>query len=130
MRRSGVSLLVILMFFSFGIPGCLETACDIHGEIDNSLGSNDEVIVHLVTKDCKTCPWQVKASAYAYSGVETFCFVTDGDAKILFDNLNQYVKGDEISEGAGHEITSGEYDFTVGEDGTIKDSEGNIYSFF
>ena len=36
MIKSGISVLVILMFFSTAIPGCLESTCDITGEIDNS----------------------------------------------------------------------------------------------
>ena len=130
MTKSALSFLVILMFFSTAIPGCIESTCDITGEIDNSLGYADEVAVHLVTKDCKTCPWQIKASAYAYDGVRDFCFVYDGDAKLLFDDAKRFLKGDEVSEDIGYEFTAGEYNFLVDEDGNIRDSEGNIYSFF
>lgn len=118
------------MFFSSGMPGCLEATCDISGEIDNSLGFADDVVVHLVTKTCKTCPWQVTASVYAYKGVKDFCFVYDGDAKLLFDEAENFLKGDEVSEDIGYDFTAGEYIFSVDEDGTVRDSDGNIYSFF
>ena len=130
MIKSGISVLVILMFFSTAIPGCLESTCDITGEIDNSLGFADDVVVHLVEKNCKTCPWQVTASVFAYKGVKSFCFGYDGDAKLLFDNAENFLKGDEVSEDIGFEFTAGKYTFLVDEDGTIRDSEGNIYSFF
>ena len=130
MIKSGISVLVILMFFSTAIPGCLESTCDITGEIDNSLGFADDVVVHLVEKNCKTCPWQVTASVFAYRGVKSFCFGYDGGAKLLFDNAENFLKGDEVSEDIGFEFTAGEYTFLVDEDGTIRDSEGNIYSFF
>lgn len=128
--RSKVSVLVILMFLLTAIPGCLESTCDISGEIDNSLGFADDVVVHLVEKNCKTCPWQVTASVFAYKGVKSFCFGYDGDAKLLFDNAENFLKGDEVSEDIGFEFTAGEYTFLVDEDGTVRDSEGNIYSFF
>ena len=130
MLRRGVTFLVIVMFFSSGIPGCLETTCDISGEIDNSLGFADDVVVHLVEKNCKTCPWQVTASVFAYKGVKSFCFGYDGNAKLLFDNAENFLKGDEVSEGIGYEFSAGDYMFSVDEDGAVRDSDGNIYSFF
>ena len=120
---------MVMVFFT-GLSGCLDNACDIQGEIDNSLGYTDDVVVHLVIKDCKTCPWQIKASAYAYQGMQDFCFVYDGDAKLLFDDAKRYLEGDEISEDIGTEFTAGEYKFTVDADGVIRDSAGNLYSFF
>jgi hypothetical protein len=117
-------------FLFTALAGCVQTSCDLSGEIDNSLGYADDIVVHLVTKDCKTCPWQVKASAYAYTGVKSFCFAYDGDAKLVFDDAERFFKGDEVSDGIGHEFTAGDYTFSVDEDGTIRDSEGNVYSFF
>ena len=43
----------MLMVFFTGLSGCLDNACDIQGEIDNSLGYTDDVVVHLVIKDVK-----------------------------------------------------------------------------
>lgn len=129
-HRYGAVAFISLSLVFTSLAGCIQTTCDISGEIDNSLGYADDVVVHLVTKDCKTCPWQVKASAYAYTGVKNFCFVYDGDAKLVFDDAERFLKGDEVSDGIGHELTAGDYTFSVDEDGTIRDSDGNVYSFF
>lgn len=54
----------------------------------------------------------------------------EGDAKLVFDDAERFLKGDEVSDGTGHEFTAGDYTFSVDEDGTVRDSDGNVYSFF
>lgn len=129
-----IAIFLSVSFLFTALAGCVQTTCDISGEIDNSLGYADDVVVHFVTKNCKTCPWQIQASAKAYKGVKSFCFaynnVYDGNAKLLFDDAERFLKGDEVGDDIGHDITAGDYTFSVDEDGTIRDSDGNVYSFF
>lgn len=51
-----IAAFLAVSFLFTSLAGCMQTSCDISGEIANSLGLADDVAVHLVTKDCKTCP--------------------------------------------------------------------------
>ena len=114
------------------MSGCIETTCDIHAEIDNAAGGKDEVAIYLVTQKCPSCPWQVKAAAYAYKGTGIICWAIENEEpiRIFFADDRDIEVGDEISEDIGYDVTNGDFKYTVDEDGIIRDSEGNVYSFF
>ena len=50
--------------------------------------------------------------------------------RIFFADDRDIEVGDEISEDIGYDVTNGDFKYTVDEDGIIRDSEGNVYSFF
>jgi len=132
MQKLTLAILLSAMVCTIPMSGCIETTCDIHAEIDNSLGYVDEVAVMLITKKCDSCPWQVKAAAWTYKGIDRVCWVYDNkeEIRVFFTEDKDITVGDEIYDDIGYDVSKGDFKYTIDEDGIIRDSEGNVYSFF